>query len=264
MSTAAVKQSGGFVQEHLYHLQLNLHTMKIGDGGFWTLNLDTIAVSLIIGFIFLGLFWYAALHVTSGKPGKLQNLVEIMLSFVQDCVKEAFQGKSALIGQLALTIFIWAFLLNCMDLLPVDFIPSILHLFGVEYFRSVPTDDRNLTFAMSLSVTLLIIIYNFTSKGLVGLSKEVLFQPFGKWFFPVNAAFRIIEEAVKPVSLSLRLFGNMFAGEVIFVLIALIPWWSQWPLGFAWSVFHVLVITIQAYIFMMLTIVYLSMAHQSH
>jgi F-type H+-transporting ATPase subunit a len=151
-----------------------------------------------------------------------------------------------------------------MDLLPVDLLPRIMGLFGVHNFKTVPTADLSMTFAMSLSVFFLIIYYNIKIKGF-GLLKELFTQPFGKWLFPLNILFRIIEELTRPISLSLRLFGNMFAGELIFILIAaLLPWWIQWIPGGIWAIFHILIITIQAFIFMMLTIIYLSMAHESH
>jgi len=254
---------GEYIQHHLNYLQLNLHTMHIGNGGFWTLNLDTLAISILIGLFFILVFLYAARKATSGVPGRLQNFVELVFDFVDGMVKEGFHGRNELIVPLGLTIFVWIFLMNCMDLIPVDLIPRILDIFNIHDFRCVPTDDLNVTFGMSSVVFLLIIFYNIRVKGL-GLIKEICSQPFGWYLLPINVAFRLLEEIVKPVSLSLRLYGNMFAGELIFVLIALLPWWIQWTLGGAWSLFHVLVISIQAFIFMMLTIVYLSMAHSSH
>jgi F-type H+-transporting ATPase subunit a len=255
---------GEYIQNHLEHLQLNLQTFKMGDGGFWTLNLDTLLITIIVGALFLGLFYFAAKKATSGKPGKLQNVVEMIVEFVQQLVKEVFHGKNPLIAPLALTIFIWVFLLNSLDLVPVDLVPKVLSLFGIHGdLRTVPTDDPNFTFALSLSVFALILFFNVKVKGLIGLAKEALGAPFGAWLFPLNLLFRLIEELVKPLSLALRLFGNMFAGELIFLLIALMPWWIQWTAGGIWSIFHILVIGIQAFIFMMLTIIYLSMAHES-
>ncbi len=256
---------GPYIQHHLDHWQFNLHTMTVGNGGFWTLNLDTITLSVVFGALFLWLFYWAARKAVSGKPGSLQNFVEIMVEFTQGLVKESYYGKDNFIGPLALTIFVWVFLLNFLDLVPVDFFPKILSFVGVHDFRSVPTDDANLTFAMSISVFVLMIYYNLSGKGFSGLLKEMLCHPFGKWLFPINVVFRFLEDFVKPVSLSLRLYGNMFAGELIFILIAvMLPWWIQWTLGGIWSLFHLLIIGIQAFIFMMLTIVYLSMAHSSH
>jgi len=252
-----------YIQHHLQNLQLNLHDFTISNGGFWTLNLDTLGFSIVLGVLFLFLFRKAAKAVTSNEPGNLQNFVEIMLTFVDTQVKDSFHGKSALIGPLALTIFMWVFLMNFMDLLPVDLLPALFHLFGVPYLRVVPTTDPNLTIGMALAVFFLILFYSIKVKKL-GFAKEFLTAPFGIWLFPVNAIFRIIEELAKPISLSLRLFGNLYAGELIFILIALLPWWIQWTLGGMWAIFHILIITLQAFIFMMLTIVYLSMAHESH
>lgn len=248
-----------FVSHHLTNL-----TLRLGQGSFWTLQLDTLAVSLCIGFLFLGAMYLCARKVTAGVPGRWQNLVEIIFNFVNESVNESFEGGHALVAPLALTVFIWVFLMNFMDLVPVDLLPRILSLFGVDHFRSVPTADPNMTFGLSITVFLLIVFYNFKSKGVVGLGKEMLTKPFGPYLFPINVIFRLLEELVKPVSLALRLFGNMFAGELVFILIALLPWWIQWTLGGAWSIFHILVITIQAFIFMMLTIVYISMAQHTH
>lgn len=261
MSTAAIDE-GAYIQHHLEHIQLNLHNFKIGDGGFWTLNLDTFILALFFGMLFLGIFYKVARNMSVTKPGKLQVAIEIAVEGVQKLVKETFHGKSNLIAPLALTIFVWVFLLNALDLLPVDFLPMVAGWFGAEDFRSVPTDDPNLTFALSFSIFILIIFYNIKIKGR-HLGKEIFCTPFGVWLLPLNFIFRMIEEFVKPLSLSLRLFGNMFAGELIFLLIALMPWWIGWTVGSMWAIFHILIISIQAFIFMMLTIIYISMAHES-
>jgi F-type H+-transporting ATPase subunit a len=255
--------SGDYVQHHLGHLQLNLNNFTIGNGGFWTLNLDTFIVGLITALLIGGTLRFVAKRVQSGVPGKLQNFTEAVVEFVGRTVHESYHGKSQLIAPLALTLFLWIFLMNTLDLLPVDLLPTILSVFGIEHFKIVPTADPNMTFAMSISVFFLIIFYNFTVKGWK-LGKEVLVSPFGPYLFPLNILFRLIEEFVKPFSLALRLFGNMFAGELIFVLIATLPWWAQWLPGSVWAIFHILIITIQAFIFMMLTIAYLSMAHDTH
>ena len=263
MSSIPAITSTEFISQHLQYLTFNLKTMSFGDGGFWTLNLDTLVISILFGVLFLVVFRYAAKRAVSGTPGKLQNFVEIMVEFVAKLARDSYLGDDKLVGPLALTIFVWVFLLNFMDLLPIDVLPRLLSLFHITAIRDVPTDDPNLTFAMSLSVFFLIIIYNFAAKGAWGLLKEVCQEPFGIWLLPINIIFKLLEELVKPLSLSLRLFGNMFAGELIFILIATLPWWIQWPLGSVWSIFHLLVISIQAFIFMMLTIIYLSMARQS-
>lgn len=253
-----------YIQHHLVNLQLNLHNFTLSNGGFWTLNLDTMIVSILFGLLFIVPFYTVARRMEAGVPGKFQNFVETMIEFVDGTVKETFHGRSPLVAPLALTIFIWVFLMNVMDLLPVDLLPRIFSLFGINHFKSVPTADLATTFALSLSVFFLIIFYNIKIKGF-GLIKEMFTKPFGIWLFPVNFIFRIIEECTRPISLSLRLFGNMFAGELIFILIAaMLPWWFQWVPGGIWAIFHILIISIQAFIFMMLTIIYLSMAHESH
>lgn len=264
MSETSVITPGQYIQHHLEHLTLNLKTFTIGGegGGFWTLNLDTLIVSILLGFLIFGGMRLVATRLTE-IPGKMQNIVEIILEFVNNAVHEIFHHKSTFIPALALTIFLWVFAMNAMDLLPVDLIPRLAGLFGIEHFKSVPTADPNATFAMSISVFMLIIIFNLRAKK-HRLLKEMFTFPFGPWLFPINVAFRVVEECVKPLSLALRLFGNMFAGELIFILIALMPWWLQWPPGAVWAVFHILVITLQAFLFMMLTIIYLSMAQDAH
>lgn len=256
---AAEQSSSSYIQHHLQHL-----TLQFGEGGFWTLNLDTFFVSLILGLGFLAVFRYAAVRVVTGVPGKLQSFVELMLEFVDSQVKDTYRRSSKFLGPLGLTIFVWIFLMNFMDLIPVDLLPDLMMAMGVDYFRAVPTADVNLTFGLSLTVLLLVIGYNLKSKGLLGFIKEACTVPFGPWLMPVNLALRIIEEITRPISLALRLFGNLYAGELIFILIALLPWWTQWPLGGIWAIFHILVITLQAFVFMMLTIVYLSMAGENH
>lgn len=255
--------SGSYIEHHLEHLQLNLNTMTLGNGGFWTLNLDTFVIGLMTALLIGGVLRYVAVHIQAGVPGRLQSFVEVAVDFVARSVSETYHGKSLLIAPLALTLLLWIFFMNAMDLLPVDLIPLFLDMFGVEHFKIVPTADPNMTFAMSISIFFLILFYNFTVKGW-HLGKEILTQPFGPYLFPLNILFRLIEELVRPFSLALRLFGNMFAGELIFVIIAMLPWWSQWLPGGIWAIFHILIISIQAFIFMMLTIAYLSMAHETH
>lgn len=256
--------TGQYIQHHLEHLTLNLKTFTIDPEatGFWAINLDTFIVSIIIGVLVFGCLRFVATRMTE-IPGKLQNTVEMVLEFVNGSVHDIFHHKTTFIPSLALTIFLWVFFMNAMDLLPVDLIPRIVGAFGVTHFKTVPTADPNATFAMSFSVFALIIFFNIRAKK-HRLIKEMLTFPFGPYLFPINFAFRIIEECVKPLSLALRLFGNMFAGELIFILIAIMPWWMQWPPGAIWSIFHILVITLQAFLFMMLTIIYLSMAHEGH
>lgn len=254
---------GEYIEHHLTHLTLNLKTMSIGEGGgFWSLNLDTLIVSILLGVIVFGSLGLVARRMEE-VPGLFQNIVESILEFVGKAVHEIFHHKSVFLPSLALTIFLWVFVMNFMDLLPVDLIPRLVGMAGVGHFKTVPTADPNATFALSLTVFALVIFYNLKAKK-HRLLKEMLTAPFGPWLFPINFAFRIVEECVKPLSLALRLFGNMFAGELIFILIAILPWWVQWPPGAIWAIFHILVITLQAFLFMMLTVIYISMAHDAH
>ncbi|ONF44521.1 F0F1 ATP synthase subunit A [Marinobacter lutaoensis] len=246
------------------------HTGKeASDMGFWALHIDSLGWSVALGVIFLILFRMAAKRATSGQPGALQNFVEVMIEFVDNSVKETFHGKNKVIAPLALTIFCWIFLMNLMDLVPVDFLPQLFHLMGLEYMKVVPTTDVNITLGMSLSVFALIIYYSLKVKGLGGFLGELTLHPFSSdnlfvkiLLIPVNLLLEGVSLIAKPISLALRLFGNLYAGELIFILIALLPLWAQWTLSVPWAIFHILVITLQAFIFMMLTIVYLSMAHE--
>jgi len=266
VSVSAKITPAEYIAHHLQHWQVSLQTGKVGpDHQFWVLNIDTIVVGAFLGILFLAIFLMVSRRATSDVPSKWQNFVEMCVETVDGFVKESFHGKSILIAPLALTIFVWVFLMNFMDLVPVDLLPRIVSLFGVHYFKAVPTADPMQTFAMSITVFILVIFYNFKSKGAKGLGKEILSQPFGWYLMPLNIIYRILEEVVKPLSLALRLYGNMFAGELVFILIAaLIPWYFQWFPGGIWAVFHILVISIQAFIFMMLTIVYLSLAQLKH
>lgn len=269
-----------YIKHHLTYLSFNLKTMSLGNGGFWTINLDTIFFSLLMGIIAIGILYAAARKVTVGVPGKLQNFAEMMLQFADGQVKDCFHGKNDLIGPLALTIFLWVFLMNFMDIVPVDILPRIAQLFGIHYLKVVPTNDLNMTFAMSLSVFLLIIFYSLKIKGIKGFTKELTLQPFNHPLaIPFNLLLELTGLIAKPISLALRLFGNLYAGELIFILIGLLTLQSSWAqptvgsltlsitqvlLSLGWSIFHILVITLQAFIFMVLTIVYLSLAHEEH
>ena len=277
----SLEHAGGHEQtatEYIGHHLTNLQVCRV-DGewtwnhceGFWTLNVDSMFFSLLLGVVFIWLFGKIAKSATSGKPGKLQTVIEMVVGFVDTSVKDAFHGHNKLIAPLSLTIFCWVFLMNLMDLIPVDWLPMAAAAAGVEYLKVVPTTDVNVTFAMSLSVFVLVIYYSIKNKGLGGFTKELTMHPIapptkgiGLIAAPVIIAFNFILEGVallaKPISLSLRLFGNMYAGELIFILIALLGIY-QLPLHFGWAVFHILIITLQAFIFMMLTIVYLSQAH---
>jgi len=238
--------------------------------GFWAIHLDTLGVSILLGVLFLYLFRKAAATVTAGVPGGLQNFVEWIIEFVDNSVRGSFSGRNALIAPLALTIFIWIFLLNLMDLVPIDWIPGLMGALGLPYFKLVPTTDPNATFGMAIGVFILVLYYSFKMKGPGGFFGELAFQPFGKWGMPANLLLEGVNLIAKPVSLALRLFGNLYAGEMIFILIALmfsggaVLFLMGGVLQWAWAVFHVLIITLQAFIFMTLTIVYLDMAHQEH
>lgn len=252
--------------EYIVHHLTNLH---VGQG-FWSLHLDTLIVSGLIGIAVFGLMAMAARRATSGVPGGLQNFVEMVVSMVDTQVRDTFHARSDLVTPLAITIFVWVFMMNAVDLIPVDFLPVIVHAAGAEHFKFVPTTDPNLTFAMSITVFLLMLGFNIKFKGVGGFLHEALTVPFGKWLFPVNLLFRIIEDIAKPISLALRLFGNMYAGEMVFILLAV--WagagflWAPFSatLSLGWALFHILIITLQAFIFMMLTVVYMSMAAESH
>ncbi len=255
--------SAEYIQHHLVNLPFNFHDFTFTNHGFWTIHVDTIGIALVLGTLFCWLFRRIAKRATSGVPSRWQNFLEILITFVDTQVRETFHGRSQLIAPLALTIFVWVFLMNFMDLIPVDLLSMGAGLVGINHFRAVPTTDPNLTIGMALAVFVLILFYNVKAKGFGGLGKELLHTPF-PYLLPINIVFRLIEEISKPLSLSLRLFGNLYAGELIFILIALLPWWAQWSLGVPWAIFHILIIVLQAFIFMMLTIVYLSMAHESH
>lgn len=259
--------SSEYIQHHLLHwtYSFNTHTFGHGQTGFWVINVDTIIVSIILGVLFVGFFHWAARKASVDNPSKFQNFCELSIDKIDQMVIESFHGKRhKLVGPLAITIFAWVFLMNLMDLVPVDAIPRTVSLLGVSHFKAVPTADPNMTFAMSISVFILLIWFNISAKGW-GLITEMCSRPFGWWLLPINVAFRLVEEITKPVSLALRLFGNLFAGELVFILIAaLIPWYFQWIPGGLWAIFHILIIVVQAFIFMMLTIVYLSLAQETH
>jgi len=259
--------SSEYIQHHLLHWTYNLktHALDHGSTGFWVLNLDTLIVSFVLGMLFVGFFHWIARKARVDNPCKFQNFCELAVEKIDALVVESFGGrKHPLVGPLAITIFAWVFLMNFMDLLPVDAVPRLVSVAGVDHFKIVPTADPNLTFAISISVFILLVWFNITAKG-PKLLTEICSRPFGWWLLPVNVFFRLVEEFTKPVSLALRLYGNLFAGELVFILIAaLIPWYLQWFPGGIWAIFHILIIVVQAFIFMMLTIVYLSLAQETH
>ena len=238
--------------------------------GFWSFHIDTLGWSIFIGAAFLLFFRHVGLKATVGNPGGIQNFVEMIFEFIDAQVSVAFTGKNPLIAPLALTIFVWILLMNTMDLVPVDWITGLAEWIAATFFhfehmsfKIVPTTDVNITMGMSLSVFALIIYYSIKMKGILGFLKELMFHPFGKWMLPFNLMIEIPTLFAKPLSLGLRLFGNLYAGELLFLLIASMLGIFQLPAHFAWAVFHLLVIPLQAFVFMMLTIVYLSAAHQT-
>ncbi len=265
------------------YIQHHLTNLCVGDcdpvthqaAGFWAFHLDTIFFSVLLGALIVVTSWRLGRNLQADTPSGFQNAVESIVEFVAQQVKDTFPGHNPMIAPLALTIFVWVWLMNFMDLIPVDLLPELAKWFGIEYLKVVPTTDLNATLAMSLTVFALILFYSIKVKGLSGYVKMFLFHPFGKFFVPVNIVMTTIEELAKPLSLALRLFGNLFAGELVFLLIALIggtmavgfaaAFWLplQVLLDLGWLIFHLLVITLQAFIFMVLTIVYLGMAHTS-
>ncbi|HEX7061431.1 MAG TPA: F0F1 ATP synthase subunit A [Woeseiaceae bacterium] len=270
--------SGSYIEHHMTNLQV----CHVDGKWVWNdcatnplaINVDSMFFALVLGVVFAWLFGRVAKKATSGRPGKLQTAIELLVGFVDSSVRDSFHGKSRLIAPLALTVFVWVFLMNLMDLIPVDWLPQLAQAIGVPYLRAVPTADVNVTFGMSIAVFFLIVFYSVANKGFGGFIGELTLHPIapptkglGLIAAPFIIAFNFVLESVallaKPLSLSLRLFGNMFAGELIFVLIALLGLW-QLPLHFLWAVFHILIIILQAYIFMMLTIVYLSLAQEQH
>ena len=268
--------------EYITHHLQNLQVCKVDDQWVWNecagnmaaINVDSMFWSVFLGVLFIWLFRKAAKGSTSGKPTRWQAFVEIVVEMVDTSVKDTFHGTSKLIAPLGLTVFVWVFLMNLMDLVPVDWIPMASAAVGIPYMKVVPTTDVNVTFGMSIAVFFLILYYTHKAKGPLALVYDLMLHPiapptkgWGLIAAPFIIAFNLILEVValiaKPISLSLRLFGNMFAGELIFILIALIGWF-QLPLHFGWAMFHVLIVTLQAFIFMMLTIVYLSLASEKH
>lgn len=238
--------------------------------GFTAVHVDSMAWSIGLGILFCGLFYRVAKKASSGVPSGFVNAAEMIVGFVDNTVRDTFHGRNPLIAPLALTIFVWIFLMNLMDLVPVDIVPSLLMLVGVEYQKIVPSTDPNITFGLAIGVLILILYYSIKVKGF-GFAKELALNPFNHpIFIPVNLFMEVVGLFAKPFSLALRLFGNMYAGEMIFILIAALFGaglvWAV-PAGLlqiGWAIFHILVITLQAFIFMVLTIVYLSMAHEDH
>ena len=332
MSTATVPTSSEYILHHLTYLQLDLKTWKIvvNSSDFWVVNIDSIFFSVVLGLLFVFVFWPIARRANSGIPRRWQAFVELCIEMVDGQVKDSFHRKSQFVAPMALLLGFWILFMNLMDLLPVDGLPAAAGMVGINHLRVLPTADPMITMSMSITVFFLCLWYALYIKGFKASAKEALFQPFGKWLMPVNFILKVVEELSKPLSLGLRLFGNMYAGEVIFILLAALTlrfsapaalpvstfasFWifsalavvtvalfaygkGKWlrariPLllllvialgsigGFlpaiggaayyqilfatAWGIFHWLIIGIQAYIFMVLTVAYLSMAAESH
>jgi F-type H+-transporting ATPase subunit a len=255
-----------------HHLTFMAKPLNEG-GGFWTLHLDSLAVSVILGIIGVGLFWLVARGATAGVPSKRQAFVELAFEFIDNQVKGIFHGeRHRFVAPAAFTVFFWVLLMNAMDFLPVDIVAKGTHHISEHGFRIVPTADVNTTFALALSVWLMMIYFSIKVKGFGGWVHEVFCSPFGSnpLLWPANFLFNMVEYISKPLSHSLRLYGNMYAGEIIFLLLwlwaatGLVGTLFGTVLGLGWAIFHILIVILQAYIFMMLTIVYLSMAHESH
>jgi F-type H+-transporting ATPase subunit a len=256
-----------YIQGHLTHL-----AAPIGDGGgFWTIHVDSVLMAMLIGIISFGFLWAVVRKATSGVPSKTQAFVELAVGFVNNQAKDIYHGPNKLVAPLALTVFVFVVMLNAMDFLPVDVTAKVTHLFA-PHFRIVPTADVNTTFALALSVFALMIFFTIRSKGLFGWIHELLTSPFGKFplLWPINLLMNIVEYVAKPLSHSLRLYGNIYAGEVIFLLLGM---WAATDvagsllggvLTLGWAIFHLLIVPLQAFIFMMLTVVYMSMAEESH
>jgi len=276
MEAGAELTPSDYIQHHLAFF-----TKPIGEGGFWTLNVDSIVVSILLGIIGLGFLWLMACRATTGVPGKVQAFVEFLVyDFIDKQVAGIFHHgeRHRFVAPAALAVFVWVVLMNAMDFLPADLVGSVTHHFSEHGFRYVPTADVNTTFALSISVLVLSIVFAISAKGLGGWLRELFFAPFGSHplLIPANFLFQMVEYISKTLSHSLRLFGNMYAGEILFLLLWLwaahsgpsrdygIGWVLSVVLGLGWAIFHVLIVLLQAYIFMMLTIVYISMAHEHH
>ena len=327
MATEGAADTSGYILHHLTNLKLDLHTLRIDSEatGFWVLHLDSMVFSLLLAAIFLVMFRLAARKATNGVPGKWQNFIELCVESVDSQVKDAYHHGASFVAPMALAVGFWVFFMNFMDMLPVDLLPALASSVGVEHLRTVPSTDPNVAIGMSLTVFLIAFGYSFVAKGVKGVGAEFLFHPFGKWMLPVNFLLKCVEELAKPISLGLRLFGNMYAGEMIFILLAsftlslgapaaatttnlaallvsaglmvltvflfargkalfalvlligipvvglvgLLPaalssGYTQMALATAWTLFHILIISLQAYIFMTLTVVYMAMAADHH
>ena len=269
MAAGAELTPSQYIQHHLTFL-----TKPVGDGGFWSVNLDSVLTSIILGVVGLGLIWLVVRGATPGVPSRRQAFIELLFEFIDDQVKGIFHhgDRNRFVAPLALTVFVWVVLMNAMDFLPADLVGLVTHNVSEHGFRYVPTADVNTTFALALTVWLLMIFFSISAKGLGGWIHELFCAPFGSnpLLWPANLLFNLVEYVSKPLSHSLRLFGNMYAGEILFLLLwmwaatGLVGVFFGFWLGLGWAIFHILIVLLQAYIFMMLTVVYISMAHEHH
>lgn len=267
--------SGEYIQHHITNLTYGqlpdgswalAHTPEeIKSMGFLAIHVDTMLWSLMTGFAFLAIFIIAARNVTAAVPGTLQNLCEMVVEFVEDNIRQVFGTRpNPIIGPLSLTILVWVFLMNLMDLIPIDFVPWVAHAAGINYFKIVATTDPNATLGIALGVFALVLYYNIKIKGPIKFGAGLFTHPIPHWsMYWFNIILETVDMIAKPLSHGLRLFGNMYAGEMIFILIALLPFYAQWALSLPWAIFHILIISLQAFVFMILTIVYLTQAHET-
>jgi F-type H+-transporting ATPase subunit a len=279
MAVAGTPGTSEYILHHLTNLKLDLATGQINPEatGFWVLNLDSMVFSVVLALIFVVMFRVAAHKATSGVPGRWQAFIELCVSSVDSQVKDAYHHGAKFVAPMALAVGFWVFFMNFMDMLPVDLLPAIAGSAGIGHLRTVPSTDPNIALGMSLTVFLIAFGYSFVAKGFGGVASEFLFHPFGKWMLPVNFLLKCVEELAKPISLGLRLFGNMYAGEMIFILLATftlhytagsvgsnLGMLAQVILATGWTLFHILIISLQAYIFMTLTVVYMAMSADHH
>ncbi|QJC28349.1 F0F1 ATP synthase subunit A [Enterobacteriaceae endosymbiont of Plateumaris braccata] len=269
-------ESKNYILHHLQHLQFDLNKFEIispetVNNSFWVINLDSIFFSLILGLLFLIFFYICKIKMVKIQhnivPGKFQLFCELIINFIYKNVQDIYPKKSILIAPLSLTIFIWIFLMNCMDLIPIDLIPYISNkIFNISTIRSVPSADLNITISMSIIIFVLIIFYHIKNKKFFNFIKEFTLHPFNHFIFiPFNLIIEITTLISKPLSLSLRLFGNIYSGGIIFILInTLIPSYYQWILNVPWAILHILISLLQAFIFMMLSIVYISITSKNN
>ena len=286
---AGVAAAGGgpaeYVQHHLTHNKVNV------AGGFWHVHMDSLVMSIGLGVLTMSLFWLVARKATAGVPGKLQAFIEIVIEFIDGQVKDVFHGSRKIVAPIALTIFVWVLVMNAMDFIPLELVGSTANMLGADsdhlYWRLVPTADINITLAMSVTVFFLMIGFAISAKGIGGFGHELISAPFGDkfWLYPINLGMNIVEYVSKVASLALRLFGNMYAGELVFMLIALLAaagghfllaeglvikaggalaYLGAVIAGAGWAIFHVLIVLLQAFIFMILTTVYLSISVEHH